>query len=212
MKPSASAEKGLKIVEDEDENEDDSMSVSHPPHRPSARGPGGFTLLEVMFAVIILSLCMGLTISGFVYTLRLAKAQHVILQASEDVMEFERLMKQNVVTAQGFIVNNGLQITQSNGKTGQLSTATNAQNSNALDIQWSPDTSQSGNQVALIKGVYALDASTPVFSTVTGSTAVRVQFRMGDHSTPTAADNAYTGVGYQAYVFDMIFTPRNSVN
>jgi len=188
------------------------MSASQIPRHPPVRGPRGFTLLEVMFAVVILGLCMGLTISGFTYTARLAKAQQVVLKTSEDVMEFERLMKQHVVTAQGIIVNNGLQITQADGTIGLLSTVANAQNAATLDIQWQPDVNNAANKVAIIKQIYALDANTAIFSTVTGSTSVRVQFRTGDHSTMTNADNAYTGVGYQAYVFDMIFTPRNSVN
>ena len=78
-------------------------------------------------------------------------------------------------------------------------------------MQWDPDISKTGDESIMLKNINPIDPATPIFSILSGAISIRVCFRLGDRDATAANDNAVTGAGFQAYIVNTIFTPRNKV-
>lgn len=181
--------------------------MRHTIHQRRCRG--AFTLMELMFAIVIMGWATGMTISAMSYTLRINKATRTQLYLAKDSLHFQRLMKQYATTAEKFVIDQGrtLHIFQPDGTQSQMTyeDATNL-------LYWVPDVTNPGNQTVMLEMIRPLDAATPIFfqpSTVSG---LRVRFRLADRTSGNTADDAVTGQGFQTYVVDSVFSPRNSVD
>jgi type II secretory pathway pseudopilin PulG len=181
-----------------------------------------FTLVEICIASVILLLGATMSMSAFLYASRITKAQRTTLGFISQTNEVERILKEYANSASQFISNNGntLTIVQPNGVQGQMNFVNpdgdlTTLNDNALN--WDPNITVSGDSRVIARNLYPIDANTPIFTLVAASTdavpggfVLRVRFRMGDHASVTAKDQGYTGIGYQGYIYDSIFTPRNT--
>lgn len=177
-------------------------------HRPTSRARRGLTLIELIISMVIMVWATTLTVSALTYTMRANKATRTQLFLAKESLRFQRIMKQYATTAEKFVIDQGrtLHIFQPDGTESEM-TYNDADNT----ILWVPDVNNPNNNSVLLDMLRPIDADTPIFfqpSTVSG---LRVRFRLADRSVGNIEDDAITGRGFQTYVVDSVFSPRNSV-
>lgn len=187
-----------------------------------SRGRRAFTLVEINIASVILMLSATMAMSAIIYAVRITKAQRTTLSFISQTTELERIMKQYANSAAQFVTDNGntLVIVQPDGTRSQMSFSDGDGDQTTLSnnvMNWDPNTNASGGERSIVRNLYPIDANTPIFAlvaasadSVPGGYILRIRFRMGDHAAVTAKDQGYTGLAYQAYIYDGLFTPRNT--
>lgn len=184
---------------------------------------GGFTLTELMISVSLLTLVSSVAMGAFIYTMRAAKAQRTTLLLADQSLQFQRKVKERATSAERFVLDQTLHIFQPDGTESELEFIDQDDNLNTIDnnfLRWDPDVDTGGDEEILIDYVTPLfetdedghEVQLPFFELQSGDLALRVRFRIGDRQNPTiSTDDAVTGHGFQSYVVDTVFTPRNSV-
>jgi len=182
-----------------------------------ARGArrAAFTLVEVVIAATIMTLTVSVAVGVFSYALRIAKAQRTNLLMAEDSLNLQRILKEKVTSAQKFVIDQGrtLHIIQPDGGESVLQYIDADDNPETLvnnRLVWDPDSTTEGDETTLIRNISPMD-DFPVFDQPPGNAALRVRLRLGDRSVNSASEDAVSGYGYQTFVVDSSFTPRNSV-
>jgi type II secretory pathway pseudopilin PulG len=195
-------------------------------HKSNSRA--GISMVEVMIAATLFALAGSIAISTFMFTLRSNKAQRTQMMMAGDTVQIERTIKSFVTTGGNLSIptNRELVIEQVSGgdvtqrsrmwfNNGDGSDATVWDNS----LRWDPNTAtnSTGDEIVLARGISPIDdndaysSSAAIFSLANGSArGVHIRFRMGDGASTTAKDNANSGVGRQAYIYDSIFSIRNT--